>query len=235
MQIIGRYTGKPYTLREVEAFGEQCWTYSDERGYGPSLGYASSRHATSEAVAARVQLDDFVAAAQGDRSPLSQVAYEAEALRLGLRIVDADSYGVRYGDFSVTEHGAEHTATMALAYRRMKAIDQEKIEAAAEALAVDEAKVLAAVPQEATDATLQRTIPGMPSVGKTCMQRGWLYRITEVRTFVADADSPSVYGGHFLGEEGEVGSHVTMAACSRDETLAALEQHFERCRLNLAT
>jgi hypothetical protein len=130
--VIGNTTGTIYRVHRDDTCG--CWTYSDELGYGPSLGRAINRHETPESAKAAIQGWDWEQAAWG--SPLTREAYESECARLGVEClpdqessetrVAVDSYGVRWGDFSGFPYTAQDRVRMRLAGRRLQALDKEK-------------------------------------------------------------------------------------------------------------
>jgi hypothetical protein len=130
--VIGKTTGTTYRVHRDDTCG--CWTYSNELGYGPSLGRAINRHETPESAEAVIQDWDWEQAAWG--APLTREAYEAECARLGVECfpdqespetrVAVDSYGVRWGDFSGFPYTSHDRVRMRLAARRLQALDQEK-------------------------------------------------------------------------------------------------------------
>jgi hypothetical protein len=126
-RIIGKVTRNPYTVYYHES--AKCWTYRDKRKYGPSLGFRSNHHDTPEAVIERIQkVDDPIEAAEGDGSSLTRRNYEALARKLRVKVLsdkEIDSYGIRYGDFTYPQYKAPHIMAMALAFRRLKALDEE--------------------------------------------------------------------------------------------------------------
>jgi len=123
--IIGKVTGAVYIIfYHQEA---KVWTYSDERGYGPSLGWSSNHHKSAEEVIQRVQeVVDPVEASKGD--VLDRLGYESACQSLGLTPMsdkDIDGYGVRYGEFSMSSCDVPTIQAMTLAKRRLFHIEEE--------------------------------------------------------------------------------------------------------------
>jgi hypothetical protein len=140
--VTGPHSGREYQVVRYrnDWCGEttDCYTYYSRRpdGFlgGPSLGYLANRHATPEAAEKVALAEDLVVAASG--GPLDRAGYEAACARLGVAALPdtgCDSYGVRYGDFDPFTYTVEVRAEMALASRRLGAIEAER-EAAKAAL-----------------------------------------------------------------------------------------------------
>jgi len=134
--VIGPHSGRTYEIvRHRSAWCgnlTDCWTNRSRRpdGFweGPSLSYEADRHQTPEAAEACCLSEDLVVAASGEAFA-SREEYEACCARLGvsaLSDVDCQGYGVRYGDFDHFTYDEETRARMALARRRMLALDAEE-------------------------------------------------------------------------------------------------------------
>jgi hypothetical protein len=102
-----------------------CWTYQDERHYGPSLGTADNRHATPEAALESAVERDVYSAAQG--GPLTREEYEAEIKRLHLHQMwkDRDCAAIMGGDWDFKTYGVKGAAERILAGRRGAAVKEE--------------------------------------------------------------------------------------------------------------
>lgn len=126
--VVGPFTQQRYTAAWVDLAsspGGGCWTYRDERQYGPSLGYADNRHPTAEKALEAAIARDVHAAAEG--GPLSRAEYEAEVARLGLAIWDDPSCARMIGgDWDYPTYGIQGAAARTLAVRRGHAIRAER-------------------------------------------------------------------------------------------------------------
>lgn len=139
--VVGVYTGTTWTARWFAQPGAKvdgewvhegpsgepgCWTFHDEQGFGPSLGYASNRHATPEAALASAAERDILVAAQG--IPLTRAGYDVHATRLGSLPTwsDTDCRGMVDGDWDLATYGVLGAAARTLAARRGRAIRDEE-------------------------------------------------------------------------------------------------------------
>lgn len=96
-----------------------CWTYRDDRGYGPSLGWIDNRHPSAEKALETAVAHDVFAAAQG--APFAtRSEYEAEASRLGLPTIwdDRACEHMIGGDWDLPTYGVQGAAERTLAVRR---------------------------------------------------------------------------------------------------------------------
>jgi hypothetical protein len=139
--IIGSYTGKTWTAAWVPLPGHYeidnhwvyadaegnpgCWSYRDECGYGPGLGYAADRHATPEAALAVAAERDVYAAAQG--GALTREEYHSEVARLGGLQMWSDRHcrHMLGGDWDFPTYGVIGAAARSLASRRGRAVREE--------------------------------------------------------------------------------------------------------------
>ena len=148
MQIIGKWTGRVYDLEHRDGdpkaknpFQRPYWTYSylsDVRNpcgelmrLYCSVGYLSERHLTPALAAWALDRSDIIAAST-EGGPLSRNDYLRECKRFRVQALsddECDSYGVKYGNFYGFGYPTKTCVEMALAYRRLKAIEACREEA----------------------------------------------------------------------------------------------------------
>jgi len=130
-----RYQTSTGTVYEITkkcwpaASAEPFWTWVDENGFGPSVSYASNRHATVEAVIEAVEREERYRQATAVPAQLDRAAYEAACERAGVAALsdaECDGYAVHYGQFSWPEYPEEVVIRMDLAKRRLRGIEAER-------------------------------------------------------------------------------------------------------------
>lgn len=122
-----RYVLVQYADPEApDGLPREFWSWRDEKGYGPSLGWLANRHATREAAIERLEAEDWIRfMLEGLPLELSRKEYESACERAGVtpwtdKEIMWAGYSLRYGEFALPEYTPQHIVTMELARRRLK-------------------------------------------------------------------------------------------------------------------
>jgi hypothetical protein len=125
ISTTGLFTKEPYTIHYVES--KRCWTYKNSRGYSPGISSKFRQCPNPETTYEQLQFDDKILSAQEDGSPIDRKTYELLCFKFSLEPREDEkiskSYGTRFGNFSWYHHGLDTCVAEALAYRRLKDLD----------------------------------------------------------------------------------------------------------------